>query len=354
MMKLLKRSLSYFPRIYNSLILFRFDCFRSAYASFALKDIATFLSDEERNNPKVFRRVQRDVLKCNLKYGSSAIEYFLYGFRNKKPSEKASFLTDSFRENLLARVEGFGDVKQVLDNKYSFYKRNENFFLRSCMLIPVGGGNLEDFVTFSTTRGKVFIKPNCDSCGRGANLAKVCDEGDAKKIFNDLVETNVEWIVEEVIEQDASMAQWNETSVNTIRIPAILTSKGFHIMTPSIRTGIKGAVVDNAGSGGILANVDFKTGKIYTNGVDESGHTFENHPTSGVKFKDSIVPHWSELMLLVEKIHSTTMSSNKYIGWDFALSKRGWCLIEGNWGQMICQYADKKGRKEEFVQYLLS
>lgn len=55
---------------------------------------------------------------------------------------------------------------------------------------------------------------------------------------------------------------------------------------------------------------------------------------------------------MVEALHKSTLRFNKFIGFDFALSNKGWCLIEGNWGQMINQYADKQGRKEEFELFM--
>lgn len=55
---------------------------------------------------------------------------------------------------------------------------------------------------------------------------------------------------------------------------------------------------------------------------------------------------------MVEALHKSTLRFNIFIGFDFALSNKGWCLIEGNWGQMINQYADKQGRKEEFELFM--
>lgn len=43
----------------------------------------------------------------------------------------------------------------------------------------------------------------------------------------------------------------------------------------------------------------------------------------------------------------------KYIGWDFALTERGWVLIEGNWGQYVAQQsALGKGLRTEFDKYI--
>ena len=46
------------------------------------------------------------------------------------------------------------------------------------------------------------------------------------------------------------------------------------------------------------------------------------------------------------------MPEQKYIGWDFALTDKGWVLIEGNWGQLVGQYATKVGVKDLFMKYI--
>ena len=57
-------------------------------------------------------------------------------------------------------------------------------------------------------------------------------------------------------------------------------------------------------------------------------------------------------MLEVRKIHSL-IKDYPYVGWDFALTETGWVLIEGNWGEFVCQQmTNKRGFKQEFINYL--
>lgn len=51
-------------------------------------------------------------------------------------------------------------------------------------------------------------------------------------------------------------------------------------------------------------------------------------------------------------MHRELMPSHPYIGWDMALTEKGWVVIECNWGQFINQYADHIGRKKEFLRYV--
>ena len=322
------------------------------FSDYAQKEIEMFLNSEELRDLTIINQLKKDIYKSNLLYGTSTLEYFLFGFRGKNKGYRSSFLTDDFREKLLARIEDINLAILDLNNKYNFYLKNKEYFHRDVVMIPVGGGNFKELKSLASKNRRLFIKPLGDSCGRGAALIDVSSDQQLNESYQAMIDSRTEWVVEEAIQQDPAMSQWNPSSVNTIRIPAFLTKKGFYILPPSFRTGLKGNVVDNAGAGGILANIDITSGEIYTDGVDERGNSFVSHPDSGMVFKGWNVPRWNELMSLVEEIHRNNMPNHLYIGWDFALTKQGWCLIEGNWGQMINQYADKIGRKEKFVEYM--
>lgn len=66
------------------------------------------------------------------------------------------------------------------------------------------------------------------------------------------------------------------------------------------------------------------------------------------------VPRWNELLRLTETAHRQ-MPQHKYIAYDFALTKNGWVMIEGNWGQYICQQtATQSGAKKKFRELINS
>ena len=145
------------------------------------------------------------------------------------------------------------------------------------------------------------------------------------------------------------MAQWNATSVNTIRIPTFLRDGKFTVIWTRMRTGKKGAIVDNAGQGGIVVNVDPVNGVVTTDGIDEAFHHFEVHPDARLPFKGWQVPRWEELLSTVERLHRSVFSRHIYVAWDFALTDEGWVVIEGNWGQLLGQQtASQKGVRKEF------
>ena len=160
--------------------------------------------------------------------------------------------------------------------------------------------------------------------------------------------------MEEVIHQTEEMASWNSTSVNTVRMPSFITASGeYHLITPFLRAGRAGALVDNAGSGGIVVGIDKSTGRLLDFCVDEEGHRYTAHPDSGIKFSGWQVPDWEDLCRLTEEVHRSMPSGHVYVAFDFAHTAQGWVLVEGNWGQLVFNQACfRRGLKKPFFEYI--
>lgn len=310
-----------------------------------------FLSEEERNNTRLRRAIIKDIKHCRKIYNTKAVEYFLFGFRNLTHEQRNEFLPDMVKDEVLKRVVGLEVMNREMKDKYNFYKMLCQYFKREAMLIPIGGGNKDDFEEFAQRHNDLFIKCNVLSKGRGAGLYHVETDQEINALYDKLVRSSIEWIVEEKIRQLPEMSQWNESSVNTVRLPAVLNNDVFTVIGPFFRTGRKGSAVDNAGQGGVFACVDPASGILTTDGIDEKKVYYERHPDSGLVYKGWQIPCWQELLSLAEEIHRK-IPHHKYVGWDFALTERGWVLIEGNWGQFVSQYNDHIGLKKQFFELL--
>ena len=294
----------------------------------------------------------KDLKKSYLQCKASPEEYFLLNLAQADKKKRKSFVTDKFMYMTLGRIVGRKKHDEEIENKWGFYQLAKDFFKRDAVMVQTSA-DWEEFRTVALKANHLICKPNDKALGSGIFAADVETEDDAIKLFECLLTKGGTWIIEEKIVQDDRMAQWNESSVNSVRVLSFLNADGFFIITPFLRTGRCGSVVDNAGAGGVFANVDYKTGIVESDGIDEKGQYYTVHPDSKVKFKGWHIPQWDDLMKTVENIHKTVMSGHPYIGWDFALSKeKGWCVIEANWGQFVNQYIDKRGRKEEFLRYV--
>lgn len=283
---------------------------------------------------------------------ASPEEYFLLNLAHADKKKRRSYVTDKFMYMTLGRIVGRKNHDEEIEDKWGFYQLAKGFFKREAIMVQ-SSADWEAFRAMALKVKHLICKPNDKALGSGIFASDVKDEEDAQKLFKSLHAKRGRWIIEERIVQDDRMAQWNESSVNSVRVLSFLNADGFFIITPFLRTGRCGSVVDNAGAGGVFANVDYKTGIVESDGIDERGTYYVSHPDSNVTFRGWQIPQWDELLETVKEIHTTVMPGHPYIGWDFALSKkRGWCVIEANWGQFVNQYIDKRGRREEFLRYV--
>lgn len=310
-----------------------------------------FMPGEELKDDKTVAKVKADIRHCFYKFKTSPQEYFLFGFRMKTDEARNAYLPDRLIMKSVANKTGRKIHDKELNDKFHFYELNKRFFKREVMLLNNKTGK-EDFARFALKYGRIITKPNKSALGSGVQILQIMSKEDAYEAFLTLTGKCQEYVVEEVIRQDDCMAAWNASSVNTIRMTSFMVKGNFSILCPFIRTGRKGSVVDNGGQGGVFASIDKDTGMVCTDGMDERGNVYVKHPDSSVVYKGWQLPRWKELVTLTEEVHRN-MPKHVYVGWDFALTDNGWVLIEGNWGEFVCQQvANGRGYKKEFLSYL--
>ena len=314
--------------------------------------INTYLTEKEKADNKIVNIIRKDIDKCYSVCKSKPYEYFLFDLRHKNKTERASFITDISMLYMLTKTGTRKLHDLELNNKANFFKLCEPYFKRKIMIVK-SSHDYNDFEEMGLSLGKVICKPVSAGCGGGIFVAITKSKLDVQDAFSKMIKYGGDWIVEEYILQSHEMSSWNPTSVNTVRFTTFKNSEGIHFHCPFMRSGRVGSYVDNGGRGGIYAIIDINTGKISSYGYDELGISYDSHPDSGIPYVGWQVPKWDELKVLASEIHETIMPKHKYIGWDFALTVDGWVLIEGNWGQYVCQQScTKRGFKEIFEKYL--
>ena len=316
------------------------------------KAYSCFLSDDERKNVELLHKLDEDIKYCYMKYLTSPDEFFLFGFKdNTSEAYRSTFLSDNVRIRTLIKVVGEKLFVEELTDKMGFYRLTKPYFKREVFKFTPAT-SYTDFSDFALRTRHLFVKLLASSYGIGAMAFDIANDEQCREAYDKLRKSGKVWIVEQRIIQKGVFAEWNNSSVNTVRVPSFLHNGKFEIVQPFFRTGRAGSLVDNAGGGGILACVDVKTGRLTTDGCDEVGRFYKAHPNSGIVFKGWQIPEWDCLKALVEEVHRTKMSHHRYIGWDFAYTGDDWVLIEGNWGQFVGQYADHVGVKEIFFNYM--
>lgn len=309
------------------------------------KCLDKYLSEKDRENSKLRLALTVDIVYCYYRYRAHPNEYFLFGFRNLKHARRAQFLTQRYKDYVMINRVGLGDKRMFLEDKWRFYNYFKSYFKRDVVRVACEE-DFEAFMNFTQTHREFIVKPMKGQCGKGIHIIYISESDSVETIFKNLLSSG-EYIIEELIKQSPEVAVWNDSSVNTLRLPAFYNKTGFHILKPFLRMGRTGSIVDNAATGGVFSVVDEKSGILTTDGYNEYGSMFITHPDSNKIIKGWQIPEWNELLKIAEEIHSM-VPDQPYIGWDFAYSVKGWVLVEGNWGQFMSEFADKEGIKNKF------
>lgn len=281
-------------------------------------------------------------LRCRISWiyavhAWSPEEYFLYGYESLTPAERKDFVP-SYPWDLFVRSTLTQKIMESNTDKWKVYQMFKEYYHRNmCRIAPASEGVsvddiYRDFIECFTINGQlvqsVIIKPFGKESGVGVKVLNL-EDYDTKEAFAKLLhQYSGGATVEELIVQDPALAQFHPQSVNTLRINTIRFSDKVHPFLPLFRMGRGDLNIDNFHGGGIGACVDIHTG------VSEAAQTldlekFEKHPDTGVMIKGFAIPRWQEMLDM------TCRAALKYdvgtiIGWDLALTEKGWVLVELN------------------------
>lgn len=290
-----------------------------------------------------------DVKKSYVRHLAKPQEYFLFNFQDKTDKERGEWITDFIKDTYLKKYAKIERSKELQD-KFFVYEKMKPYFKRDACMIK-GASDKDSFMGFVNKHSRFIAKPNAGSFGADTKIWNVLENA-PESIFDKLIANKTSWILEELIEQVPVMGKFNASSVNSVRIPTFQTKDGYVVFGTFMRMGREGSVVDNAGAGGIFVRIDEETGIIISDGYTEHGEVYVEHPDSHVKFKDFQIPRWEELRELAVQCHKE-IPWHKYVGWDFALTNSGWVMLEGNWGQFLCQQvSEQKPLKKQFTSLI--
>lgn len=267
-----------------------------------------------------------DVLMCKIKYGMKTKEYFFYSFYNKSSYARKSFISEMESTYLMAfKIRKLGKV--CFSDKFDTYLAYKNYFNRDVIKVKLPDEK-QEFESFCKKHTHFIMKPVSGTQGKGIIVGNVGDS----HIIDRCVPGD--YVVEEYIEQDHIMASYHPSSVNTIRYATYYSDGKLQRLFAILRIGVGHSSVDNTHAGGIGAAIDLDTGIIVSAACGHDGRRHYFHPDTGVQIIGSKIPKWKELNRMIDEIVLVNPSI-RLVGWDFALSTKGWCLIEGNTGPSL-------------------
>ena len=288
--------------------------------------------------PSYRKRTDKEQLRTNMlfyrfAYGFLPEEYLCFGLEERSIDDCRSFVSDIERIRYDAQMSDMADSK-VYKDKAKTYEEFKPYYQRDI----VGISRKQDKYAFLefVEKHPIFVKKEVyESCGRGTELIDIRKiETNPEMYFYQLINRG-KHVLEETIQQSRTMSALNDSSVNTVRCMTFNTLEGIVIPWCFVKMGRKGAFVDNAGAGGVIAGIDCNTGSVATDAFNEYGERFVMHPDTGLPVKGFKMPDWALMKQKCCEMAAKTPTVG-FIGWDLAHTNNGWVVVEGNnCGQLI-------------------
>ena len=285
----------------------------------------------------------RKLIVFRYIYYLRSSEYYLYNFEKASVNEREEFMTRQLTNRYYSVINKMS-YRKVLDKKNFSYQVFKDYYKRDLVCIK-DNNDYEEFKKFIKNKKNFILKPFAGHSGDGIEIIEVSKFKSDNALFEYSLE-KAPFVAEELIEQDDGLGCFHKESVNTVRVVTFYYKNEVSVLWAFMRTGQGDSKVDNMGSAGYGALIDIKTGKIISDGIDWKGDKEKCHPDSKIEFKGYQIPKWDELLEVVKNL-SSEISAMHCVGWDLALTKKGWVLVEGN-ARPQCvtvQTVTKKGYK---------
>ena len=286
--------------------------------------------------------MKHSALKRDMMHEKSARfftfeEYFLYRLYALSKRERKTFVSDYERVLLLKKLNREENAFVFFD-KSETYARFSGYYGREVM--KIGPSDKKELREFAARHEVFVVKPVRESFGNGVRIYRTAEIPDLWARFKNEYPKGA--LVEELIRQNQSVAALHPQSVNTLRLTTVRLDDRVEVLFGFMRAGVGDSIVDNGGAGGIFLGINGETG-VVTEAVDEAGKRYLCHPETGVQFIGSHVPMWREAIALAKEL-ATVVPTNRYTGWDLALTDHGWIMVEGNEAGQFVGYQIPFGR----------
>ena len=281
--------------------------------------------------------------------GFSHNDYFDYELYNKEPDIRDTFINFGYGLRLFNSCKERPYLK-VFREKAQFNTTFKKYVHRDW--VDAKTCTFEEFKAFCERHDKFFAKPTVGTGGAGARVIETAS-APLEELFE--ICQAEKMMVEEIVQQHESLAEFNRGSLNTARVITLVCADGVpRIIFSVVRFGREGIVVDNFHGGGVGAILDPETGKIITNAINRVHDKVEEHPDSHKKFLGFQFPEWEKVKAAVLDA-ATMVPQMRSIGWDVSVTADGEVeFIEGNSksGFHLPQEPDQTGRRYKYEKFL--
>ena len=292
----------------------------------------------EKYYPEIMQNLteaeKEDILNEHKKSGAYFMEYHVFDFAHLSDEERAEYVVSKTAIRYLRRMALSEEKRLALKDKYACWQKLPEFYKRD-ICPPL---DREAFIEFAGKHTAFIAKPIDGTGGHGVRFVNLKRRKITPEEYYDKYLSKRGYIVEELITQDPEMARFHPESVNTVRPVTFCKDGEVTILFAIMRMGCGSTKVDNTSSGGLCVAVDPENGRIVSGAVHRTDSTLlPAHPDSGIIFEGTQIPRWDELKELVTAA-ALKLADPPIVGWDLALSDKGWVIVELNWQPSFRSY----------------
>jgi len=161
---------------------------------------------------------------------------------------------------------------------------------------------------------EALFKPSTES-GGGVGVEFVRD---VDHRAHELARGSSDWIIQKPIIQAAEMSRLNHSSVNTIRVMTLRTTRGVVVVSSVVRIGRLGQRVDNQRAGGVAVGIN--EGRLRRCAFDKYFNSYVSHPDNDFAFEGYELPMTRDAELLCSSTHETIPNLD-LLSWDIAIDE---------------------------------
>lgn len=321
-----------------------------------VNDLIKLFDFGEKTKWQMFK-IRMKMVYYRYAYEFTCGEFVSLDFEHLSKKEILKYVS-TFEYKRVMREVIFSQDNEIIDtfnDKRKTYKKYKKFFKRDVVIVN-SAEDVTEFSSFVKKHKRFIVKQALEDNGLGVKIYDLeKDNLSAMEVFGKILKLGGA-VVEELINQQDLLREFNSTSVNTIRFVTFYNNGELTKIACGLRIGGPGAVLDNASRGGFYVGVDPDTGVIFTKGQSKyTVEKFDEHPVSHIKFEGTQIPHWDELLQTVDEIVKV-YPEKRFIGWDFAYGDKGWVICEANGvpGNHLTQSVAKEGLRELYSKTLFT
>lgn len=241
------------------------------------------------------------------------------------------YFHDVNQANTICRKEG----DTFLDAKYSIITK-------------------EKAIALCSNSEGIILKPSVDACS-GSGIKKWVAGKDSDDKLITILSGNGPFVVQELIHQHKSLAVFNDTCVNTLRIVTLAMGNQIDVVTAVVIMGGTGAFTNHLHGGGLICGI-LPDGSLRPVAFDGKLNQYKQHP-NGVVFAECRIPNYHKCLSLVKDLAPRLLGMSRLTAWDITLDEHAEpLLIEANlqWGGVVQKAAGPVfgDRTEEVLKYV--